>query len=512
MASSRSPRDLVEAFEQTSIALQQFGLERVRVVGLSAGCVSLDVAAGRGHDTIRTLTEQQFMREFVFHLRPCIIVDAIHSWAAMSKWRSDRYLFDLDKRLPLVESEDDGEEGAEWTESETGSEENVFTKPIAGLHEKRVTVALTPNGRADAVTHVVYDPQDVPPDRWDNLFGGDAERQAVSLSTHPAIQGSETNSSGLRAEKMFLAAAEVKVTLPEFYHLLQRNAFVSDYPPTHIDMREYKRVTSEPSVIAYGQLQNNCFNTEYTHLHADVVPNIEEFGTRIFGKPPEASNVWFGTGLSVSSMHQDWVENLYAVVRGVKEFVLIPPWEGPFVPKPEIPSAFFELDVGRSNREKLDFRFSAYPKKDGSVMPWMDLDFTPEFVESSETSVLVNALNTVVDECHAQSTAGMTDEQRSKVPPRHATTLHPLVAHVHPGETLYLPAMWLHRVSQRPDEVDIAARARCRKRSLNISVEENEENTEEEMPLPLIAAVNYWYEMSFDNPAVVMLREFGVLL
>eukprot|EP00796_Vickermania_ingenoplastis_P010483 gene10483-7288_t len=466
--SSDGPRDLLDAFKQTAEALQQFGLERVRVEGLSSSA-SVGI-----EDGIRTVTEQQFMRDFVFHLRPCIIVDAIDEWPAMTKWRNDRYLFNLDQHLPLVESE------ADTNEEEEAS--NIFLRRAAGVHERRVTVALTPNGRADAVTHVVYERSDVPAELQSLTFGEAAAPHAV-LGGPPS---SRCSSPGVVAEKVFLSAAEVRVTLPEFYRLLQGNE-------------------GWRGAIVYGQLQNNCFNTEFTHLHQDVLPNIDAFGRRVFGSAPEASNVWFGTGVSVSSLHQDWVENLYAVVRGVKEFLLIPPWEGIFVPKPEIPSAAFALDADRTNREKLDFKFRPFPVKDGEVMPWMDFDVSPEFVESASKDDVLGALNAAIDACHEEAGRRLPSSLRGRLPPRRATTLHPIVAHVHPGETLYLPAMWLHRVSQRADGKDVAARAKSRAATSGGA-------GASEPPLPLIAAVNYWYDMSFDNPAVVMLREFGLLL
>lgn len=541
-----NPKTVMEAFEKTSLALQQFGIERVRVEGLSGSRVSSSFSSNG--DDVRTITEQDFMREFVFHLRPCIIVDGLQDWQAMKKWRNDRYLFNLDHHLPPQDEEDHDEEGeeederdvnlpssSEWNDSSSrGSTLQVKKRDekwtegcsaVSSRHsrEVKVTIALTPNGRADAVTRAVYDEQDVPLPWQQEMFSEQAKRDACYLSSHPAIAEEEgkhiseelkkKNGASLRMEKMFMAAAEVRVTLPEFYQLLQHNCYPThvSYLPTHIDMRRYTKDWN--TVIAYGQLQNNCLNTEYTHLLEDIPPNIKSLGTRVFGQPPEASNVWFGTGESVSSLHQDWVENLYCVVRGVKEFVLIPPWESIFLPKPDIPSATFVIDESRSNRDELDFRFVAAPKKDGEVMPWIDYDVTPDEIESSSNTSICDKLNRVIEECHREHRKSSSSPS-IEAPIRYAPTLHPLVAHVHPGETLYLPSMWLHRVSQRADSEDILARAQCRRKSAEKLNEEDSSllSPSSSMPLPLIAAVNYWYDMSFDNPSVVMLREFGLLL
>ncbi|KEG07871.1 transcription factor jumonji, jmjC domain-containing protein [Trypanosoma grayi] len=228
----------------------------------------------------------------------------------------------------------------------------------------------------------------------------------------------------------------------------------------YVDMRR------KMPTIAYAQMQNNCLEVEYQHLHGDISTALDSFGARVFGGPHEAANVWFGTPASVSSMHQDWVENLYAVVRGVKEFLLVAPWEGVFVPKPELPSAAFAV---QQEQESGDYVFNKAPVRDGTTVPWMDVEFTPAAIDDASL---------------------MTAELRER--------LHPLVVYVQPGEVLYLPAMWLHRVAQHADSID--------------SSERRVAGDEAVAPLPLIAAVNYWYDMSFTNPAVVMLREFGLLL
>ncbi|CCW70147.1 unnamed protein product [Phytomonas sp. Hart1] len=102
--------------------------------------------------------------------------------------------------------------------------------------------------------------------------------------------------------------------------------------------------------------------------------------------------------------------------------------------------------------------------------------------------------------------------------------VHPLVVHVHAGELLYLPALWLHHVGQRAGPDDIAARAKHRARSAGNEKAKHQHRDSPEAkpaatppgdalpPLPLIAAVNYWFDISYTNPAVVMLREFGLLL
>ncbi|EPY21339.1 hypothetical protein STCU_08587 [Strigomonas culicis] len=517
------------------------------------------------------------MREFVFHNRPCIIVGAIDNWPAMAKWRDDAYLFDFDKQLPLVEKEvetdkeeeeEEEEEGEEEEEEEEQEEEKPKGKTV--LAPKTVTVALTPNGRADAMTYVLYDRDDIvahhgedeaeekKKKRLDRICdGAEAKKNAVSLwETHPLLSPEDAANPNVRQEKIFMYASEVQVTLRELYHLLRSSPVQPpSAAPMYIDMRQYKQSAAAANnvVVAYAQLQNNCLETEYTHLHRDILPNVKAFGESVFGfEKPEASNFWVGIPASVSSFHQDWVENLYCVVRGVKEFILIPPWECVFLPKPTVPAARFGLDKSASgfcrasaaaaDARPLHFVFEPFPAKDRTTVPWIDFDITAAMCEAdaeaanaryqqkeqhddaaheteegedddeaAANGVVMRELMKRVDEAAArkpklQTPAAPPPDQEER---RHRC-LHPLVANVRPGETLYLPAMWGHRVGQHADDTDIRARARWRVGQQQ--QQQQQEKEEAAPPLPLIVAVNYWYDMSFVNPSVVLLNEFGLLL
>ncbi|EKF38809.1 hypothetical protein MOQ_000977 [Trypanosoma cruzi marinkellei] len=467
------PATVAEAFANTAKALEQFNIERIRVEGLSRSsngtrCRKHDTNNTEKEEDVRTLTEQAFMREFVFQSRPCVILGALEEWPAMQRWRSDRYLFDLDGHLSGVCRETD--DAAALSSEETAAtgdvavvfKNNDHVSSIDSTHLrereeakdglKRVTVALTPNGRADAVTYVTYQgTREEGKEKDDDDDDGEKDKVEEELF--------------VKTEKLFMAAAEIRATLPELYHLLRKNPLYPPVRPVFVDLRH------PTPVVAYAQMQNNCLEVEYQHLHGDICPELDRFGERVFGEPHEAANVWFGTPASVSSMHQDWVENLYAVVRGVKEFILIPPWEGVFVPKPELPSAAFSVQ----RQDGVNgYVFSDTPVRDGLTIPWMDVEFTPAALEDV-----------------------------SLMPTNMQDRLHPLVVYVQPGEVLYLPAMWLHRVAQHADDTDRLARETQLTSSLQCA---------QDPPLPLIAAVNYWYDMSFTNPAVVMLREFGLLL
>jgi hypothetical protein len=578
-SAAAAPPTLLEAFATSAAQLRHFGIPRIRVVGLSEGCTQADYErqrcrpdgkdmetllqestlhgphgalgaashrvrseeeareAAQANEDVPVVTEQEFMHKFVFHSRPCVILDAIASWPAMTKWRDDRYVFDLDHQLPLEPErtpDDDDEESDEHhdgtqlakatdknpTESSSG---DVAVPPVLG--PKKVTVALTPNGRADAVTRVTYSTDAVPAEDADAVYAGkDASKYAVMLPSSDVVDADKKT----RCEKIFMYAAEIRMTLPQLYGLLQRSPVLPPSHPIDVDMRTFVDRTQSPA-IAYAQLQNNCLNTEYNHLHIDLGTNVERFGCRVFDKEAvEAANVWFGIPASVSSMHQDWVENLYSVVRGVKEFVLIPPWEGPFIPKPEIPAAAFAIDEEHSTvdhddatAENWSLQFKQYPVKDGTVVPWMDFDITGVDVEDDAEATAHAELQQRLYEKRRESSAlwaaPMSAGEAAAAAAEEAARkpLHPLVAYVHPGETLYLPAMWLHRVAQHADSTDMHARAvhqAAVTAAASLTNPTKAAAPTRPPPLPLIAAVNYWYDMSFSNPSVVMLREFGLLL
>lgn len=349
----------------------------------------------------RAVTELTLLRDYVSKSVPCIIRGLLEHWDAVQKWRDDAYLF------------------------QTAPNQFAAAAPP-------VTVALTPNGRADCITDVLFIPPALRP-------GGEAvEEEAEGES-----------------ETLFMAPAEVKVTLPHLKAMIDdaklRSLLMA---PLSVDLcasgatRRFRPTAPQdvdPLVpIPYCQLQNNCLETEYTHLKHDISDNVKHLGERLFGTPCDASNVWIGTNLSVTSMHQDWYENLYAVVRGCKTFTLIPPWEAPLVKKEKVRSAKYVVETAHKGEENNvpKFNFQKTVEFEADPMEWIgvDLEDTPDYDILARNPDILSA----------------TISQ----------------AQVHAGEVLYLPAMWLHRVAQH---------------------EEPDDDT-------CIVAVNYWYDMAMDGP------------
>jgi len=75
--------------------------------------------------------------------------------------------------------------------------------------------------------------------------------------------------------------------------------------------------------VCYLQAQNASFSSEYQPLHDDVGPL--EWATVAFNDAPDAVNFWMGNSHSLTALHQDAYENIYAVITGQKTFLLFPP-------------------------------------------------------------------------------------------------------------------------------------------------------------------------------------------
>lgn len=142
-----------------------------------------------------------------------------------------------------------------------------YLKATAG--DAMVTVALTPNGLADAVT--------------------------------PLPDGSGD---------CFVLPYEEKMSLSSFLDIL----LVSD-------------ASSAPSVVPYLQFQNSSLTEELPMLLGDIeesIPWVKE----ALSQEPQAINIWIGGSNSTTSFHKDHYENLYTVITGgTKTFYLCPPNE-----------------------------------------------------------------------------------------------------------------------------------------------------------------------------------------
>ncbi|KAI9311097.1 putative phospholipase, partial [Dichotomocladium elegans] len=226
---------------------------------------------------------------------------------------------------------------------------NAYLREKMG--EATVTVATTPNGLADAVT---YDPE--------------TDREYFAL---PHEQRMPFN--------QFLDILEGKHTTP---HAL------------------------------YISLQNDSLHTEFSILKDDIDEEVS-WCSEALGKQPDAVNFWMGNDKSTTSLHKDPYENCYAVIRGKKTFVLIPPSEYCCLYESSYPTAMYTESM---RLKPLD--------------PPMETSWIP------------------IDPLHP-------DLQKY---PRFQYA-RPIVVTVEEGDMLYLPALWFHQVLQQGEEGVIAINA-----------------------------------------------------
>ncbi|XP_028294161.1 bifunctional peptidase and (3S)-lysyl hydroxylase JMJD7 isoform X2 [Gouania willdenowi] len=271
-----------------------------------------------------------FYRDWIGPNRPCIIRNACSHWPALNKWTN------------------------EYLREKVGS--------------KVISVAITPNGYADAVLG--------------DRFVMPEERQ-MSLSSVLDIMEGKMKVGG----------------------------------------------------VVYVQKQCSNLLQELPELTSDMEPHVPWMSTAL-GKLPDAVNFWLGEASAVTSMHKDHYENLFCVISGEKQFLLLPPTDRPFIPygnhgNPHLtahcihgvyqPAVYHQRDDGE---------FEVIDLSDSEKVPWIPIDpLDPDLTHYPQ---------------YQQA--------------------HPISCTVRAGEMLFLPSLWFHHVRQSHGCI----------------------------------AVNFWYDMDFD--------------
>ncbi|KAE9410522.1 Clavaminate synthase-like protein [Gymnopus androsaceus JB14] len=139
-----------------------------------------------------------------------------------------------------------------------------------------VSVAVTPNGRADAVT--------------------------------PGLDG-----------KLFFAEPAVETMTMKF--------LLDNLSDDDAHAETFYLQSQNGNVYSSRFFQGQDDPSEFAPLRQDI-PSDVKWCTEALDRAPEAVNLWIGNGKSVSSIHSDPFENIYHVVRGTKYFTLLPPMDG----------------------------------------------------------------------------------------------------------------------------------------------------------------------------------------
>ncbi|XP_059208773.1 bifunctional peptidase and (3S)-lysyl hydroxylase JMJD7 [Centropristis striata] len=161
----------------------------------------------------------------------------------------------------------------------------------------------------------------------------------------------------------------------------------------------------QQSGVCYIQKQCSNLVCELSELLDDVESHVSWMSSAL-GKLPDAVNFWLGEASAVTSMHKDHYENLYCVISGEKNFLLLPPTDRPFIPYGVYQPAVY--------RQRDDGEFEVVDQSDSEKVPWIPLD----------------PLDPDLDRF----------PQYRKVQPIRVT--------VKAGEMLYLPSLWFHHVTQ----------------------------------------------------------------
>jgi jumonji domain-containing protein 7 len=171
--------------------------------------------------------------------------------------------------------------------------------------------------------------------------------------------------------------------------------------------------------------EDNLSNSDYSNLHKDF--ESHKWAEYAFGYKHSAANIWFGDKRNIASVHSDNYENIYTVVTGEKHFIIFPPTDYYYLyPK--------------------NFQMGTYKTIDGKQVPILD-----EEQEEDQLWYSVDVQN--------------PDSDRFPL----FTNASPLYVTLKKGETLYLPSLWFHHVSQSEDQEGKAI------------------------------SVNFWYDMSFNS-------------
>lgn len=103
--------------------------------------------------------------------------------------------------------------------------------------------------------------------------------------------------------------------------------------------------------IHYIQRQNSNLTEDFSEIVDDLVMSDIHFAVEAFNKSPDAVNFWMGDEKAITSMHKDPYENIYCVISGAKDFILIPPIDLPFVPRKVYPTGIYKTSVDESYME-----------------------------------------------------------------------------------------------------------------------------------------------------------------
>lgn len=283
------------------------------------------------------MSPERFEREFVARNVPVVITHALDAWPAFHTWTFDTI------------------------------RERYGDLPV--------TLSLTPNGLADAVTYV----HEVDPS------AGVFDPTCDDHSTCPR-----------RHTQLFMTCHNERVTLADVCRMLTGS----------------DAMTRSRNVVPYLSHQNDSLRSETPAMAADMGPGFRSFAPAHWQL--EAVNLWMGDERSVTSAHKDHYENLYAVLRGEKVFHLCPPSDILWMHQTAFPTAAYRMECTSTGAAHWSVALEKEADGTPRMTSWIPFDMSAPDLQTYPL----------------------------------ATHLHVQEVRVRPGEVLYLPALWFHRVTQ----------------------------------------------------------------
>jgi len=238
--------------------------------------------------------------------------------------------------------------------------------------------------------------------------------------------------------------------------------------------------------VWYIQKQNSNLTDEFSSLMDDLEPGSKgeiSWFSQALGKKPDAVNFWMGDERAVTSMHKDPYENIYVVLSGYKDFILIPPTDAAWIPyrNYSLASYTYTKDIKddttisstNSTSHSSDICQCGYrsskskerEEEDSSQLPETDINLSKCRISDPQTQSSCPHFVIEDDSSGAVVPWVCVDPLAPDLTcfPSYGSAAS-LRVRVQAGDALYLPSLWFHHVRQSHACV----------------------------------AVNYWYDMSFD--------------
>ncbi|OAL33199.1 hypothetical protein AYO20_07516 [Fonsecaea nubica] len=348
-------------------------------------------------------------------------------------------------------------------------------KSLCELVQGEVEVAVTPDGRADALYSLPprtrtqsRSQREADEDEPEQVFLQPASTY-MTLSTLidklcPPLEPSQSSSH--------LPPSPCSPSAPPQYQSTSTSTSASTATAT---------TTTEP--VHYLQSQNsNLYTPPLSSLLGSLPPTPPPFSAAVLGDP-EAVNIWIGNARSVTSTHRDPYENLYVVVKGRKRFVLYSPVEEVCLHAQKVRTGRWVLSD--SQRQKKETEFKIVMDDDDDDDDDDDNTTTTTSDANSGDDADMNRIPWIpIDPLSPPSAPAF------KKYPYYKYT-RPLTVTVSEGEILYLPAGWFHHVTQE-----------C-------GLWESDDECPTTAPC---IAVNYWFDMDYSGEKHVMREMVGRLV